>query len=248
MKRFVYVPAFTALLLAASPAVAQNYTVTDDDTALSKLNADCGGTDLPDSQIDSCLERARVLDETNPSPGLETLTARLEQRASHASPPPRAMEASTPPSAPSAGATGQPRSLAYPEQQYPEPQYREPAPAPPPPEQSRSADTSWPDDEDHQVPTAVRPYNEVNPGPTTWPNNAIDLNDVPPVQDKDDAQASDAGRSRDETDRGDIPPDNKDDMGDAGNNADGPPQALDKSDSVPQPTNLPPPTNGNPGR
>jgi hypothetical protein len=43
--------------------------------------ADCGSADLADSQVDSCLERARVLDETDPSPQLQSLEAQLEQRA-----------------------------------------------------------------------------------------------------------------------------------------------------------------------
>lgn len=66
-----------ALLLSAlaTPAV-----FAAEDQA-STVVADCGAADLPDSQVDSCLERARVLDETNPSPELQSLEAQLEQRA-----------------------------------------------------------------------------------------------------------------------------------------------------------------------
>jgi hypothetical protein len=39
--------------------------------------ADCDRGDLPDSAVDSCLERARVMQETDPSPKLDSLVATL---------------------------------------------------------------------------------------------------------------------------------------------------------------------------
>jgi hypothetical protein len=72
------------------------------DGDVAQLMSECGAPDLADMAIDPCLERVRVVDETNPSPQLQSLEARLEERksgkhagTSHAEPPP---------------ATGQPRS------------------------------------------------------------------------------------------------------------------------------------------
>jgi hypothetical protein len=52
------------------------------DRDAAALAAECGAPDLPHAAIDSCLERLRVMDETNPSPRLESLEAGLERRAS----------------------------------------------------------------------------------------------------------------------------------------------------------------------
>ncbi|HEY3637046.1 MAG TPA: hypothetical protein VGK90_02760 [Rhizomicrobium sp.] len=76
MTKPLYLMVSCVLLLAAAPAPAA--LAADDDA--SKALADCGPADLPDSQVDSCLERVRVLDETNPSPELQSLEAQLEQR------------------------------------------------------------------------------------------------------------------------------------------------------------------------
>lgn len=43
--------------------------------------ADCGQSGMAASAVDSCLERARILDETSPSPQIESLIARLETDA-----------------------------------------------------------------------------------------------------------------------------------------------------------------------
>ncbi|HEY6577988.1 MAG TPA: hypothetical protein VIY09_01575 [Rhizomicrobium sp.] len=63
------------LLGLAAPAA---FAGDDNDSAVM---ADCGVADLPAAAIDSCLERVRVLDETEPSPHLQALEARLEERA-----------------------------------------------------------------------------------------------------------------------------------------------------------------------
>jgi hypothetical protein len=58
------------------------------------VSADCSGH-IPREKIDSCLERVRVVDETDPSVPLQSLEAQLEQRARHhdeaqSGPPPAA--------------------------------------------------------------------------------------------------------------------------------------------------------------
>jgi hypothetical protein len=67
-----------SLLLFLSAAAAPAVLAAEDQT--SSVLADCGSGDLPYSQVDSCLERVRVLDETDPSPQLESLEAQLESR------------------------------------------------------------------------------------------------------------------------------------------------------------------------
>ncbi len=67
--------AFTAVALSGSAYAA------DEDDGLKSLIADCGGTGVKSDDIDSCLERARVLGEDSPSPQLQSLTARLERIA-----------------------------------------------------------------------------------------------------------------------------------------------------------------------
>jgi hypothetical protein len=71
----------TFLVLIAVPAFA------DDDT--QALIATCGAADLPSEKLDDCLEQVRVAAETDSSPELAALQARLEQRlsaAAHAQP------------------------------------------------------------------------------------------------------------------------------------------------------------------
>jgi len=53
-----------------------------DDGEVAKVIAECGAADLPQASLDSCIERVRVLEETEPSPRLQTLEASLEQRES----------------------------------------------------------------------------------------------------------------------------------------------------------------------
>jgi len=66
----LYSPALL-IILAASPAFAQQ----DD---MQALMAQCAEP-APDA-IDACIERARVLDETNPTPDLQAFIAQLIQR------------------------------------------------------------------------------------------------------------------------------------------------------------------------
>ena len=53
-----------------------------DESETAKLISECGVADLPQASVDSCLERVRVLEETDPSSQLQTLAATLEQRES----------------------------------------------------------------------------------------------------------------------------------------------------------------------
>lgn len=79
MARFRYLtvlpPMFACVLATAGAARA------DDAADFKSLMEDCSRSDLAISDINDCLERARVLSETSPSPQLITLTARLERIA-----------------------------------------------------------------------------------------------------------------------------------------------------------------------
>jgi hypothetical protein len=69
------------LVAGALGAVPAQAGLFGDDDTLQSLLADCGGKDLPADSIDSCLERAHALEETEPSTTLQSLAARLERRA-----------------------------------------------------------------------------------------------------------------------------------------------------------------------
>lgn len=76
MVRLGLAGSLTAFLLAsAAPA----YAAAGDDT-VAEVMRDCGGNSLPRDLVSSCLERARVLDQSDPSPQLESLEAKLEQQ------------------------------------------------------------------------------------------------------------------------------------------------------------------------
>ena len=76
MTRLGLAGSLTVVLLAsAAPALA----AAGDDTE-AEVMRDCGGSRLPRDQVSSCLERARVLDQSAPSPQLQSLEAQLEQR------------------------------------------------------------------------------------------------------------------------------------------------------------------------
>jgi hypothetical protein len=84
----------TILLLLCTVGVSTAGAAED---SASAVLADCGSADLPTAQVDSCLERVRVLDETDPSAQLQSLEAQLEQRESGhhtASRQPRALSGS----------------------------------------------------------------------------------------------------------------------------------------------------------
>ena len=68
------------LALALGAAMTATAANADDDDFKS-LMADCNRPDIPLSDIDGCIERARVLDETHPSPKLGHLLTQLERRS-----------------------------------------------------------------------------------------------------------------------------------------------------------------------
>ena len=65
----------------AAVALSGGAYAADEDDGLKTLVAECGGADVKLDDVDSCLERARVLGEDSPSPQLQSLTARLERLA-----------------------------------------------------------------------------------------------------------------------------------------------------------------------
>jgi hypothetical protein len=79
MNRIARPTWFSLLLLGAVIPVGAACSPSNPDTAQAVL-ADCDRPDLPDSAVDSCLERARVMDETSPSPEMHTLVATLSRR------------------------------------------------------------------------------------------------------------------------------------------------------------------------
>ena len=162
MTRVAYLAAIAALLSgpAAAQTFSQGYSLDGKD-ALAKLTTDCGAVDLAEASVDSCLERARVLDETNPSPDVEVLEAKLEQRASQSFNPNGVDQGSQASRAETLAQIKANQSAA------PEP----PDPTDPPLMQLPPSEA------------AEQPDQTMNPAD-------MDTNDVPPVQD-DDSKMSD---------------------------------------------------------
>ncbi len=65
--------------LALSTGLLSTAARANDDDDFKSLMADCNRPDLEASDISGCMERARVLDETRPSPQLEHLLTHLER-------------------------------------------------------------------------------------------------------------------------------------------------------------------------
>jgi hypothetical protein len=65
---------------AIGAAMTATSAIANDDDDYRSLMADCSRPDLPLSDIDGCMERARVLDESRPSPKLQHLLYQLERR------------------------------------------------------------------------------------------------------------------------------------------------------------------------
>lgn len=72
--RLVAYASLSVLFLAGASTGA----VAGDD--VSTVKSQCGVPDLAASSVDSCLERVRVLEETDPSADLQSLEQKLEQR------------------------------------------------------------------------------------------------------------------------------------------------------------------------
>jgi hypothetical protein len=75
MRRVALLSSLGLVILGTLPACAQQDTY-------ESVMADCGGH-IPGRMVDSCLERARVLNETLPSPQTQQLVADLSARAQH---------------------------------------------------------------------------------------------------------------------------------------------------------------------
>jgi hypothetical protein len=87
MTRFAYLTSAAIVLagLAGSPAAAQSTMSPDvmapDPDPTAALKDDCDVPSLDDSKVDSCLDRSRALQESTPSPDVDLLTSKLEQRS-----------------------------------------------------------------------------------------------------------------------------------------------------------------------
>jgi hypothetical protein len=88
---------FIAPLLTVWPLAAGA-----DDGEAAKLIAECSVPELPQASVDSCLERVRVLEETEPSSRLQSLEGALEEREAGRWHSARAVMAPSPPAAMSA--------------------------------------------------------------------------------------------------------------------------------------------------
>src|SRR5579863_8189036 len=67
--------------LALGAAMTATAAIADDDDDYRSLMADCNHPNLPLSDVDGCIERARELDESRPSPQLQHLLTQLERRS-----------------------------------------------------------------------------------------------------------------------------------------------------------------------
>jgi hypothetical protein len=71
-----------SLMVALALAVTASATCARaDDDDYKSLMADCNRADLPASDINGCIERARELDDARPSPQLQRLLTHLERRS-----------------------------------------------------------------------------------------------------------------------------------------------------------------------
>jgi hypothetical protein len=172
-------PAVLSLLLLLWAPAAPTAIAAGD--SASSVLADCGAPDLAASVVDSCLERARVLDETDPSPQLESLEAALEARAGKGQPAPPGQPAD-------AQASGPPAELVAPDAENPVadsgtasadagpqsgtveaerelPTSQAPVASPAPEDASPQADQPPPGIDDDQPPIADPPDSDASPAP-----------------------------------------------------------------------------------
>ena len=168
---------------AGSRALAASH-----DNDVAQLMSECGAPDLVNTAVDSCLERVRVVDETNPSPQLQSLEARLDERKS-------GMHARTNGTQPRPAA-GQPRSVeSAPAQpgifdksiQVPShPVMGDVDEAAPPPDNDLSSPGEGPANVDRggvASETAPRDVPDFDSGPA---KSGADVDDEPPIEDPPD--------------------------------------------------------------
>lgn len=182
------------LLVSAAPAVA----APGDDTP-AEVMRDCGGDSLPRDEVSSCLERARVLDQSNPSAELQSLEARLEQRIKSdpedAAPPPPsrydqgADDDQPPPDENYSSGNGQSGDeMGQDDQAPPDEDYGPDDQGPPAahsPDQSPPDAGSW-DDDEPPVDDSEDGYDNSQPDPGYDAPDAPDDDQGPPPDDDDD--------------------------------------------------------------
>jgi hypothetical protein len=183
--RQFYAPLSLALLLFCAPAPSAFAGDADD---ANSIMADCGGADMSASVLDSCLERARVLDETDPSPQLQSLEARLEERETGQANPASPTQAAPPPvsdAASSYAARGYESVGSQPGEGL-QPDAAEPDQESPAAQNARTGGVAASDD--------PQPDDNADAhGPSAEP----DLDDEPPIADPPDGDSPD-GRSADD--------------------------------------------------
>lgn len=176
-----------AILVLSGPTSRALAAAHDNDVA--QLMSECGAPDLADTAVDSCLERVRVVDETNPSPQLQSLEARLDERKSgiHS----RTSRTQPPP------ATGQPRNVESAEPAQPgmfdksiqvpsHPVMGEVDEAAPPPDRDLGSPGAGPANVDRggvASESAPRDVPDFNSG---RPESGADVDDEPPIEDPPD--------------------------------------------------------------
>lgn len=172
MKRLHYAGTFAAVLLAfATPAAG----APGDDTAADVLR-DCGRSNLPRDEVSTCLERARLVDLSNPTPEIQSLVARLEQRARN-EPEDGAMPPPPPPPPDRMDEDNQDRGgQGYDRDYGPDDEDMGPDDQGPPDDEDMSPDDQGPPDED------MGPDDEGPPSAAP----PSDDDDVPPVDDSED--------------------------------------------------------------
>lgn len=178
MNRMAYFAGIAVLVGGASGAAAQ-----DIDGGLGKLQTDCGRSDLAEAAIDGCLARAQELSQTNPSPALETLEAKLEERSTKAFNP-NGVDApapNKPPAAQKADAAANSKSDGSDDPPPPLPEPTDEAAAAPPPPPGMSDDRA-----DDAPPPPVMMQEDADTDPPPQATHDDGPADPPPVPPDDD--------------------------------------------------------------
>lgn len=169
MAQRAYWPIAATLVFIGAALPAHAGLFGGDDT-LQSVTADCGSPDLSADSVDSCLERIRVLSETDPSPELEALDAQIERRADEAEDGTAAPAKSAPKTLPGTAVTNTlPQSPAA-----------DPAPTTQPPADHPTA------------PAEKAAPGNASPAATAENDPPVEIegdDDPPPVEDKDDDRA-----------------------------------------------------------
>jgi len=189
MNRLGFAGSMTAFLLMSAAPVA---AAPGDDTA-AEVMRDCGGSSLPRDQVSTCLERARVVDQSSPSPEIRSLEAKLEQRVRN---DPGDSATPLPPPRDQMGQDDEgPGGQGYDDENGP----------PPPPDEDTGP--GGPPDEDSGPDDQGPPDQDMGPDDRGSQSAAPDDDDEPPVDDGED------GYDNSQPDQGYDAPDAPDDEG-----------------------------------